>query len=117
VSLTRHTWRLSTSSFDLDFTWSRQEGRTALSSASPIQAASAPGKTRKAQARPAQSFAEVLRRQQLAALIMMPSIPPPDRTPLSRTDQRAPALPGQVCRAYAEALGPLAAPASRCFMA
>ncbi|MBA4358908.1 MAG: hypothetical protein C0405_14405 [Desulfovibrio sp.] len=117
MARTRHTWRLATSSFELDFTWSRQEGGPALATAPAAQALPAPAPTRAAQPRPLPSFAEVLKRQQLAGLLMMPSRPPADRTPLSRTDQRAPALPGQVCRAYAQGLGPLAAPASRCFMA
>jgi hypothetical protein len=97
-----------------------QYDRQARTKAVPL-AASPAAATQAAPARACrQSFAEVLRRQQLAGLVLMPSRPPADRQTLRGPLATADPQPGPVCRAYAEApgakaLGPLGATTSRCY--
>ena len=133
-TVTSHSLTIAAKSFRLDFTWRRvehdQAEGAALGSgramqydrrARPVPApapapASAPASPTRA-ARPRQTFAEALRRQQLAGLLLMPSFPPADRQTLSTPASTAEPQAGPVCRAYAQALGPLAAPASLCYSA
>ena len=112
LSVTSHSLSLSTRAFSVDFSWSRVENEPAASrgqapapAAKPVQAAgTAPAR----QPRPAQSFAEVLRRQQLAGLLMVTPPPPRDAVLLWGAEAPAKALPGPVCRAYSQSQGPLA---------
>ncbi len=117
---TSHSWRLSGSSFALDLSWSRQEGpdlpSTALYTAETANLSREPAPTRVYQGREPASFAEVLRRQQLAGLLMTPYQPPPQRVLMQNPYPSFPASPGQVNRAYTQGLGPLAAPSSLCFI-
>jgi hypothetical protein len=109
VSVTSHTLSLSTRAFSVDFTWSRVE--TGQPGASPTAAAdaatpseSAPRRAR----RPAQSFQEILRRQQLAQLLVVVPPTPRDAVLLSQAETPAHPQARPVCRAYTQAQGPLA---------
>ena len=121
LSVTSHSLTLSTKAFCLDFTWRRVEtqGQPAPE-ADGAQGPPSSQPTRRPRApRPApRSFQEALRRQQLAGLLALPPKPPGNRAPLqAMADQvPGPALAGPVCRAYAQAQGPLAQP-SRLFSA
>ncbi|MFZ5586622.1 MAG: hypothetical protein ACOZHQ_11885 [Thermodesulfobacteriota bacterium] len=116
-ALTSHTWSLSSGGLCLDFTYRRLEslsapaGRQPAPAAQPTAAQSAAPKTGR---RP--SFQEMLRRQQLAQLLVEPSRPPRERQALFAPQLQAEPLAGPVCRAYAQALGPLGA-ASRSYTA
>jgi hypothetical protein len=144
-TVTSHSLTLATKAFCLDFTWRRVETdqpakRPAIAAPASSATAGAPAAVQyDRQARtsavatsqpatspatparaPRQSFAEVLRRQQLAGLVLMPSRPPADRLTLLGPLATADPQPGPVCRAYAEAqgaeaLGPLGAASSRCY--
>lgn len=114
LSVTSHTLSLSTRAFSVDFTWSRVESdqpsasdRSTTPTRAPAEVKSNTGSTRR-QPRPAQSFSEILRRQQLAQLLLVVPPPPPDAVLISSPDPPGPASPGQVCRAYSQAQGPLA---------
>lgn len=141
-TVTSHSLTLTTKAFSLDFTWRRVESdqlaaRPALAgpaaeSPSPgpqsaveydhrarttVVAVREPVPAPVAARAPRQSFAEVLRRRQLAGLVLMPSRPPADRLALRGPMATAEPQPGPVCRAYAEALGPLGAETSRLYTA
>ncbi len=113
-AVTSHSWSLSTGAFNLDFTWQRVEsltsGATELDSRPKTQAA-APAQTTannaSATTRPRQSFQEILRRRQLGQLLLPTNRPPQDRQPLLLASEPSPPQPGPVCRAYAQAMGPL----------
>ncbi|MFH1061021.1 MAG: hypothetical protein V1797_20345 [Pseudomonadota bacterium] len=119
-ALTSHTWSLSSGRLSLGFTYRRLESLTAaadnLPAPSAPPAAAPQAKTAAPRSLRHPSFAEMLRRQQLAQLLVEPSRPPADRQALHTA--RVPAEPqaAPVCRAYAQALGPLAA-ASRTYTA
>ncbi|MBI5521324.1 MAG: hypothetical protein HY910_01755 [Desulfarculus sp.] len=112
LSVTSHSLSLSTRAFSVDFSWSRVEtqepasrGPAQAPAAAPaILAQSALARTQ----RPLQSFQEILRRQQLAQLLVVVPPTPRDAVLLWGADPPAPALPGPVCRAYSQAQGPLA---------
>ncbi len=141
-TVTSRSLTLAGRGFRLDFTWRREErdqpvqtaaeapARTAsLGSAqydrnarpvpspprvaAPAPKASSPG--RRDASSTSRSFADILRRQQLAGLVMMPSRPPADRLLLQGPMAVADPQPGPVCRAYGESLGPLGSPASRLY--
>gem|GEM_PF-7048209 len=115
--MTSHSWSLSTGAFHLDFTWRRVESldsqppgldsrRTAPAAAPAPTAANRVA----ANGKPRQSFQEILRRRQLGQLLLPINRPPQDRQPLLPASQTAPPQPGPVCRAYAQARGPLEGP-------
>jgi hypothetical protein len=117
VSVTSHSITLNTGSFSLDYTWRRvelaQDEAPASQTCNCAAAQEAPAKTTaRPLPRPPQSFAEVLRRQQLSQLLLTPSRPPANAMPLAMPGQAAtppaPAQPKPVCRAYRRAMGPLA---------
>jgi hypothetical protein len=142
-TVTSHSLTLSTKAFSLDFTWRKVEidqpekrpalagpaaekataGRAAVQYDRRARTISAPlDLPAPAQPQPEattcrRSFAEVLRRQQLAGLVLMPSRPPADRQLLLTPTASADPQPGPVCRAYAEALGPLGGETSRFYTA
>lgn len=116
-SVTSHSISLNTGTFSLDYTWQRVEMASDGAASTPSQEAQAPqpseeSKPRaRATAKPPRSFSEVLRRQQLAQLLLEPSRPPASAVPLSLPGQPVAASnpqPKPVCRAYSQALGPLA---------
>ena len=108
-AVTSHTWSLSTGAFNLDFSWRRVENLTAdPRRASQAARAVSPAQTAAATARqPRQSFQEILRRQQLGLLLLPTNRPPQDRQPLLLASELSSPQPGPVCRAYAQATGPL----------
>lgn len=113
-AVTSHSWSLSTGAFNLDFTWQRVEsltsGTAGLDSRPTGQAAApAPATASKTTTttRPRQSFEEILRRRQLSQLLLLTNRPPQDREPLLLASEPSPPQPGPVCRAYAQAMGPL----------
>lgn len=111
-ALTSHTWSLSSGRLSLGFTYQRLESLTAEADRLPAPAAppAAPvkAKTTAAQGARHPRFAEMLRRQQLAQLLVEPSRPPADRQSLLTAQAPAEPQPGPVCRAYdAQALGSL----------
>ncbi|MBI4798791.1 MAG: hypothetical protein HY794_08685 [Desulfarculus sp.] len=112
LSVTSHSLSLCTRAFSVDFSWSRVEtqepasrGPAQAPAAAPASHAQpAPARTQ----RPLQSFQEILRRQQLAQLLVVVPPTPRDAVLLWGADPPAVALPRPVCRAYSQAQGPLA---------
>lgn len=112
LSVTSHSLSLSTRAFSVDFSWSRVETQEPASRGpSPAPAATPPAAAQPAPRRvprPLQSFQEILRRQQLAQLLVVVPPTPRDAVLLWGAEPPAVALPGPVCRAYSQAQGPLA---------
>lgn len=110
-ALTSHTWTLSSGGVSLDFTYRRLEnlpGAAGRLPAPAAQPAAAPVRAAVPAAPRRPTFQEYLRREQLAQLLVEPSRPPRDRESLFTAKTPAQPLAGPVCRAYAQALGPLA---------
>ncbi|MFH1035737.1 MAG: hypothetical protein V1806_14610 [Pseudomonadota bacterium] len=110
LAVTSHTLSLSTRAFSVDFTWSRVEtgqSGSAATAAAPATTASPSDKSPRRARRPPQSFQEILRRQQLAQLLVVVPPTPSDAVLLSGADTPATPQPGTVCRAYSQAQGPL----------
>lgn len=111
-ALTSHTWSLSSGGMSLDFTYRRLENLSAATdraTAPAAQPAAVPAKASPAEGAPRPSFQEYLRRQQLAQLLVEPSRPPQGRQALITAQAMSAATAGPVCRAYAQAMGPLGA--------
>lgn len=111
-AVTSHSWSLSTGGFNLDFTWRRVESlATGGAGSSPKSQAATPAQAQTANAtapaKPRQSFQEILRRQQLSQLLLASDRPPQDRQSLLTASPPSPPQAGPVCRAYAQAMGPL----------
>jgi hypothetical protein len=100
LSVTSHSFRLSTGPLSLDFSW-RREDRPSLAGCRESEAASTGRQARPS--RPLQSFSEVLRRQQLASLLMPPCKAPQERQRLDFSTPRLPTQAGEACRAYQNA--------------
>lgn len=113
-AVTSHSWSLSTGAFNLDFTWRRVESlsneASALNSRRAAPAAAPASNRATTNGKPRQSFQEVLRRRQLGQLLLATNRPPQDRQPLLPASEPASPQPGPVCRAYAQARGPLEGP-------
>lgn len=117
-SLTSHSFTLNTKLFNLDVSWKRLEvdGRKQANSqphsvASPSRPSPAPARPGPMQAK-APSFSEVLKRQQLASLLMDTASPPPANnleTIQARAKGPNQAFAGSAHRAYRSAShnGPL----------
>lgn len=109
-ALTSHSLTLSTKHFSLDFTWRRLEveGKTPpeplpIDGRQPAKSPAAP------QPRQEQSFSEVLKRQQLASLLVERSNPPEPTETIQDGQSQPPAFAGSARRAYGQntPLGPL----------
>lgn len=112
LAVTSHSLSLSTRAFSVDFSWSRVEtqepaGREAAPARAAAAAPAVQGGPARGQRAP-QSFAEILRRQQLAQLLVVVPPTPRGAVLLLGAESPARALPGPVCRAYSQAQGPLA---------
>lgn len=114
LSVTSHSLSLCTRAFSVDFSWSRVETQEPASrgpAQAPAPAAAPASRAQPVPARtqrPLQSFQEILRRQQLAQLLVVAPPTPRDAVLLWGAEPPAVALPGPVCRAYSQAQGPLA---------
>jgi hypothetical protein len=85
-----------------------QPGQTGAAASSPAAPAASSEITPRRARRPPQSFQEILRRQQLAQLLVVVPPTPRDAVLLSEAETPANPQPGPVCRAYSQAQGPLA---------
>ncbi len=112
LSVTSHSLSLSTRAFSVDFSWSRvetsQPGRAGGASATAAAPAASGTPPSRPSRRPPQSFGEMLRRQQLAQLLIVVPPTPRDAVLLSSAETPSSPQPGPVCRAYSQAQGPLA---------
>lgn len=110
-ALTSHSFNLTTKLFSLDFTWRRLEvdgpRQTSGTADRPQPGHAAP---KHAQTAPPPSFAEVLKRQQLASLLAETAPPPEHRETIqSGTNSQAQVFSGPAQRAYSQSVpeGPL----------
>jgi hypothetical protein len=110
-SLTSHSLSLTTRLFSVDFTWRRLEVDSASPTPGAVNASlvnTSPLK-RGPLSPPTPSFAEVLKRQQLASLLTEESTPPADFDTIQASTGQKAAFAGPASRAYKQASseGPL----------
>lgn len=101
-SLTSHSFTLNTKLFNLDVSWKRLEVESSDQSKSiarPDRAAPTQAQANKTQAEPP-SFSEVLKRQQLASLLMDAASPPPGDLETIQDGMDRPTFTGSAHRAY-----------------
>ncbi|KMY68981.1 hypothetical protein AAU61_05365 [Desulfocarbo indianensis] len=109
-ALTSHSLTLSTKHFSLDFTWRRLEVEGKTPPQPLPDQGRPPAKGAAARRTPQeQSFSEVMKRQQLAALLLEPSAPPEATETIQDGQSQPPAFAGPARRAYGQntPLGPL----------
>lgn len=110
-ALTSHSFNLTTKLFSLDISWRRLEVDGARQTKETVSQPHPPRSlaNRKQPASPP-SFAEVLKRQQLASLLTGAASPPEDRETIqASTSSQAAVFAGPAQRAYSQAVpdGPL----------
>jgi hypothetical protein len=101
-SLTSHSFTLNTKLFNLDVSWKRLEvesGDQSKSIARPDRATPTQAQANKTQAE-APSFSEVLKRQQLASLLMDTASPPPGDLETIQDGLNRPSFASSAHRAY-----------------